>query len=553
MKKRITAFSATFVIVVITVTNTLGWDVKEHRLLADSVYHATLREYATPLGDTAFAVGDNSAGPVLPCPQWDNLSFGRLCARHAADDFAPARFQKPGRTILQQLQNLTPDAIAAGWQAALHRALDTGSVPDGDNLQQLDAPNVVCGYLLHHLMALRLAGHSESLELTEQQTLLAALHWEAVALGYLADAFSSGHLLVPRFGPLAGLQKRNHVEAHNHFRHEGVYVINSRGDVWQTFGDRLMHWYAPTYRAVFEASRCSLIEVLLVFHQTGGYPIPGQLQAWLDSNAPDVHPDTLVSSWLSTRNGADYYEVLRMPALLLIPMPIAATWSLRTADQDEHGIRRRHHYPQLSDAGLHDPDLTAGESEFLYDSASVPAWLIPPPLSSDLPVPTDSLIRKDPNWASVRWIQDRHAPPSYKGVLLHVGGQLTIQSGKVRSGSLLGIGYGIWDDLILFKNVSASALIMPSVHEPRRLLLVTSLGGGLGMSIGRLKALRVDGGLAVGLRSDYGEVAPVLSVGVDSRVWPLYFTNAGITVRFKYQWFYFDELLHGPSLELILH
>ncbi len=535
----------------IGIINVQAWERNEHRLLGDSVYYPIMRQCATPLADTAFLVGEGVGSFALPHSLWNGHTFGQLCALQAADDFVRDRFHERGQTILEQLRRLTAERIATAWQHASAMSTDTdNSAAEAHHLQ---ARNVVSAYLVHHLMALRLAGHRAGPDLSEQQVLVSALQWEVIAQGYLADAFSSGHLLVPLSGPLAWLQRRNSIEAHNYHRNQGVYVVNSRGDVWQTFGDRLLHWYAPTYRAVLEACRYSLREVLVVFYQTSTCTMPRELEFWLDSIVPDLSPRQLVSSWLSERDGADYYATLRMPTLLLLPMPTAATWSFRTPNRDEHGIRRHRHFPQLHEEGLHDPDLTNIDREFLYHRSGVPDWLIPEPFRDNPPVHPDSLIKKHPDWASVRWIQNRYAPPSYKGVLVHIGGQVTCQSGSWRTGSLLGIGYGLWDDLILLKNISFSAVILPSVHEPRRLLLVPSVGGGLAIGSGRLKALRVEGGLAIGLRSEYDDIGGMLAVGIDSRTYALRFTNAGITWRLKYQWFHLNRLLHGPSLELILH
>jgi len=537
------------------ISNTLAWEENEHQLLCDSAYQATMRCYTSPLDDTAFLVGSETINFALPNTLWNRHTFGQMCALEASGDFAPHRFHEPGRTTLEQLRPLTACRIALAWQDVSGieiNAAGSVAVRPTSEAYHLQARNVVCAYLLHHLMALRIAGYQESSDLTEQETLLSALRWEAIAQGYLADAFSSGHLLVPHSGPFARLQKRNNVEAHNYFRNQGVYVMNSRGYVWQTFGDRLLHWHAPTYRAVLEACQYSLREVLVVFYQAGEYEMPEELTSWLDSVAPGISPRELVSSWLGDRDGAEYYATLRMPTLLLIPMPITATWSHRTQDQDEHGIRRHHHYPQLRHQGLHDPGLTGEEAEFLYSRTAVPDWLIPAPYLTAPPVHPDSFIKKDPDWASVRWVQNRYAPPSYKGTLIHFGGQVTFRGREGRAGGLVGLGYGLWDDLILLRNVSFSATILPSVHEPRRVLLVPSFGGGFPLGFGRLKALRSEGGLAIGLRSEFDDIGSMLGIGIDSRVWPLRLTNAGITWRLKYQWFYLDRLLKGPSLELIL-
>ncbi|UCE24479.1 MAG: hypothetical protein JSU74_00060 [Candidatus Zixiibacteriota bacterium] len=553
MNKTMTAIVAGLLI--LTANDIQAWDHDEHRQLADSVYQYSVRCFQSERDDTSSA-GEEERCISLKDVSHGAESFGQLCALAAADDFASDRFHLRGKSILEQLRCLEAEQVTAAWNEV---ATDKGSSDSaGKNGYFHESPNlrtnnVVCAYLLNHLIALRIASGWEGPGLSDEEALPAALRWEAAAQGYLADAFSSGHMLVPMSGLLARLQRRNNVETHNYFRNQGVYVINSRGDVWQAFGDNVLHWYAPTYRAVFKACRSSLWEVLVGYCVVRGRKIPSDAYRWLDSIAPGMAPEELVSSWLVDGDGPDYYTAIRMPTLLLLPMPVAASWSRRTASQDEHGIRRRHHFPQLSEPGFHDPDIDGIDTEFLYSIDAMPDWLLPPPFTGTHPVAPDSLVKHQPDWASVRWIQNRWAPPSYKGLLLHFGGQVTSGNGERQLGGLLGIGYGIWDDLIVLRNVSFSAAIMPSVYEPERTLLVPNIGGGLALGNGRLRALRVEGGFAVGLGSDYDETGGMLSLGIDSRPWPLKVTNAGITLRLKYQWFYFERLLKGPSLEVLVH
>ena len=119
---------------------------------------------------------------------------------------------------------------------------------------------------------------------------------------------------------------------------------------------------------------------------------------------------------------------------------------------------------------------------------------------------------------------------------------------------MFAIGYGLWDDLILFKNVSIGVAMASSITESGRLLLVPSVGGGLTIpAINWLKALRLEEGIAIRLESGRDKTGGMFAIGLDSRVFPLRFTNAGITCRLKYQWFYLDRTRHGPCFELILH
>ncbi|HER19989.1 MAG TPA: hypothetical protein ENO14_02980, partial [Chromatiales bacterium] len=133
--------------------------------------------------------------------------------------------------------------------------------PPSDDTFPAYADNVVANYLVYHAIAIRCAeesvrgaadnmprtlpGHTEWIE--------RALVYEAVALGYLADAFSSSHLLTPVHLPMARLQDANVRAAHEFFATQGAYVSNSMGDVWRTFGDGLMTWYGPAYEYVLDA------------------------------------------------------------------------------------------------------------------------------------------------------------------------------------------------------------------------------------------------------------------------------------------------------------
>jgi hypothetical protein len=175
------------------------------------------------------------------------------------------------------------------------------------------------------------------------------------------------------------------------------------------------------------------------------------------------------------------------------------------------------------------------------------------PLRAVPPDDPDSLVQHHPDWASVRWTQRRLAPPSFKGVLLHIGGQLTHRDRRGLIGGLVGLGYGWWDDLVLVKNVSTDMVVVTDAADHDRTLLVSSLGFGLAAGDGWLKTVHFESGLAVDLRSDYDGVGLMLAVGLDSRVYSLRFTNAGITVRLKYQRLYLSPTLHGPTLQLILH
>ncbi len=493
----------TIAILIVLAGSTFGWDTNEHQFLADSAFAHTGTQ-SELWKQLPFGLKDREA------------RFGERVAQYAKEDFASNRFHERGRTIPDQLRSLAR--------------------PD----------NVVAAFLHHHLKALELASAAD---------FEGALESEAHAQGYLADAFSAGHILSYNRGMLAPLQKRNRVEAHSYHRDRGVYVVNGRGDLWQTFGDGLLHWYPPTYQAVLEACETSLKELLVVSIVAAGWgTVPDELDDWLRRVAPGKTADDVVASWLEDREGSAYYSELRLPSLMFIPMPVSASWSHRTDERDDHGSRIRHHYLQFREDGCHDPDLHGIDTDFLYSLESVPEWMVPPPLRDGLPGVADLLITTDSNWASVRWVQQRYAPPSYKGLLLQWGGQLTIGPDDTRTGGTVGVGYGLWDDLLLIKNVSCAATFMPSLHEPNHLLLVGSAGLSLDLpGNGWLNALRFEGGLGFGIGEDFDDVGPLFALGCDSKKIPLKFTYAGLIVRAKYQWLYLDTPLGGPVIELVLH
>jgi hypothetical protein len=515
-----------------------AWDQEEHRLMADSVFASVMRQCDIETADSVYLLGGPLRFVEVRRSTEGGLAFGNQVASLAQDDFAPVRFHERGRSIMEQLRSITP---------ALLDSLSPSQ------LQLHPAENVIAAYFLSHYQALRTAGEVRLSRADISVALNEALNAEALAQGYLADAFAAGHILSYDGFPFSYLQKRNRIEAHNYHRDRGVYVINGRGDVWQTFGDGLLHWYPASYRMVFEACETSLKEVLVVFYVSAGLSLPKYLSGWLEDIAPDATPHEIVSQWLAERGGPEYYSEVRLPSLMYLPMPVSASWSHRTDEVDSHGVRQHHHYPQLCEIGFHDPDLKDIDSGFLYSYEAVPEWMIPPPLRSASPTVPHELIKTDPNWASVRWIQERSAPPSYKGLLLQMGGQLTIREGYSHTTASLGLGYGIWDDLLLIKNVSAAITYLPSFHQADRHLLMASFGLGIDLPGDKWpKAFRLEGGAAVGLGKDFDDFGPVFAVGLDSRITPLNFTYAGITWRLKYQWFVLDMPVSGPVFEIVL-
>lgn len=491
----------------------LAWEYDEHRLLADSAYAAVIR-----LLDPDFM--NIPSGGV----------FGEWCADNARDDMSPDRFHRFGRTTLEQLGQISAEELATAVE-----------------LNCCKIGNVVISYLQRHLAALHAAGSSTD----ENQALKDALMIEAIAQGYLADAFSSGHMLVRIHSPLSGLTRRNNLETHKHYSYQGVYVINAQGQVWQAFGDGMLFGFMPSYRAVLDACETSLKEVVLTWHHAHGRDLPTALGAWADSVRGETPVSDMVASWLEIRYGNEYLETVKLPSLMLLPMPVAASWSIRTDEKDPHDIREHLHYPQLREDGFRDPDLSEIDRSFLYSRSSVPDWMIPAELLSESADPK-ILIRDNPDWASVRWMQKRSMPPSFRGLLIRPGAAVAFSDKKTRVLATIGLDYGFWDDLVLLKNVSLGISVIPSPPNADGPYIIPGFGAGLPIwSWTRLKATHVEAGPALGLAESQVDFGAMLGIGLDSHVLNPRLGNLGITFRAGYRWLIIDRPFHGPVLEMI--
>jgi hypothetical protein len=542
-------------LIISSLETTIAWEKEEHRIVADRAFAAALVECSGSIHDSLIFILARGSSIRLEKTLWKGKTFGEISAWFSGNDTSYSRFHQRGRTILQQLQPLSASLIDAGWREHSGRSsvgdyTATNRWPAVYSAEQSDQ-NVIVNYLLHHSIALRfakLAGQEEN-----REALRLALIYEAMAQSYLSDAFSAGHLMVPLNDVFYGLHPINNKEAHNFFRSEGVYVINSQGNVWQTFGDKLLQWHASTYRHVLEACTTSLRELFLVFYILNeNEEIPDKLKKWGQSISDGISLEEMVQGWITMQDGQKYYSITKMPTLLFLPMPISATWSVRTEKVDDQGIHQRKHYPQLREQGFHDPDLHGIDPEFIYPRSAVPDWMIPELL---LERNTEELIKYHPEYASVRYIQNRNFPPSYKGLFFHLGGGMIFKKNGSGFGSLVGLGYGLADDLLVINKVSVDLALMPSLDEVRRLLIMPSLGFGfkLPTPFNLWEAYRLEIGYAFGLRSPFKEDGLKLAVGIESPTIPLGFTYAGLTIRLMYQRFYLERIKQGILLEFIIH
>lgn len=542
MEKTLSRIIAILCILVMFLVNVLAWEKEEHRIVADRALAALLAEWNLTLFGNKFIQEE---------------TFGEVCAQFAGKDSSAARYQRRGKTIMEQLKPLSASFIERVWsehsQAASVKTQENyGAVVPPFSAEQPDQ-NVIVNFFLHHTIALRLAKIAGEKKDKKDEALRRALHYEARAMSYMMDSFAAGHLLVPVGDSLFGLHPVNNRTAYNFYRNEGAYVINSKGDVWQTFGNRILQWHAPTYRKVTEACMTSLRELFLVyFVSADDLDIPEKLKQWGQSVASGLSLEELVNQWTSTRNGEEYYSNFQMPTLLLLPMPVSASWSVRTDEIDEHGIHRRYHYPQLSEPGFHDPGLHGIDREFLYPRAAVPDWMVPDLLTTQNPT---ELIKSHPDVASVRFHQTRNFLPSYKGLLFCLGGGPAFKKRGGGFGSKIGLGYGLVGSLLLIQNASVDLAIIPAFDEGRRFLLTPSLGFSLKLPnpFNFWDSYRFEIGYALGLRSPYKEDGLKFAFGIEFPTIPLGFTYAGLTIRLMYQRFSLERTLHGIFLDFVLH
>ncbi|UCH65215.1 MAG: hypothetical protein JSW63_11510 [Ignavibacterium sp.] len=523
---------------------TFSWEKYEHRILADLALDSTLSLCGINFTDSLIIFPGEGEDIILSRLFWESKSYGRVSAFFSGEDISQSRCQIKGYTIQQQLEPLSAEIIDNVWERIKNSPEDIQSV-------EVPNQNVVFNYFLYHLIALRFAELSGKDNQDAKEFLRYALIYEAVAQSYLSDAFSAGHLLLPVFDFLAPLNSNNIRITHDFYCSEGVYVINAEGDCWRAFGDKLLQWYAPSFNHVFEASVKSLLELFLVYFTFNKIELAQPLSKWAESIDSELNPRELVELWLNTYSGEEYFSEIKMPALLYIPIPVAATWSVRTERVDSYGIHKRKHYPQLSEDKFHDPDLNGIDTEFLYSKKSIPEWMIPEFLPNDT---LQSLIRYHPDVASVRFIQNRYLPPSYQGFLLSAGIAVVLSDARNNFGVSFGTGWGFADEFlfVIVKpsiNISATHLFGDSSVW----ILIADLGFGINSPVFNMFYPRFDFGYARGFQSPYNGGAGKISLGLDSKTLPLGFTYAGLTFQLKYQFIFFEKTFSSPVLEIILH
>ncbi len=565
MRNKIAKISLAFILFYAMNSVLVSGEKEEHREIANLALKIVLTECKDDLHDLFVEFFFRNDSLIVEKELWDGKSFGKISASFSGKDISVARLHAYRRTILQQLESLPFSLIE-------EVLIDHDSSSDIRSAEQSNK-NVIANYLLHHLIALRYANKAGLTN--DKDTLRAALVYEAMAISYLTDAFSSGHMLLPINKPFSSLQTVNFQEAHNFYGRNGLYVINSGGEAWQTFGDRLMQWFGPTYRHVSKAVVTSLRELLLVFYNAvNPKNLPVCLETWAHSATGDSTVLQSVQASLKIHAGQEYYSILRLPSLLLLPMPISASWSvkdsvfidsyttvkdsngIKTTEIDTNGIRihRRLHYPQVRKPGLYDPDFEKDKykrnMELLLPESGVPKWLIPGLLAANPDTnTTKDLIKNDSTIASVRYTQETDYLPSFRGLLLHFGSGVLLENGNDRN-LLLGVGYSPFGDLLIINNVSLDFLFTRFSNEPDKQMLTFNAGASIKLPLRIIKAIRLEAGPAA---VSYKKWGYRIAAGLEFPIWPLRFTYAGLTSRLMFQTVDIGTTSNGLYFQVILH
>ena len=521
------------------------WEKDEHKLLANSALDSVLVLCGVEFNDSLISLPGSSGRIKLNKLIWKNNSFGNVTAFFSDNDIWQSRTHERGSTIIQQLEPLTALYIDEIWDYIK-------DAPDEIENVEVSNQNVIYNYLLHHLIALRFADQAGKGDSNKEESIRYALIYEAVALGYLSDAFSSGHFVLQNSDFLAPLNYMNIQITHDYYCSEGLYVFNGRGDCWQTFGDKLLLWYPSVYSHVFEACIFSVRELFLVYFSADrNNKVPEQLGGWAEAFSDGKSIEEMALSWVTTNSGKDYYSKIKMPSLLSIPIPVSATWSVRTEEKDRFGIYSRKHYPQLSEENFHDPALHESSNDFLYSKNTVPEWMIPEFLPAD---PMSDLIKYNRDVASVEYIEDRFHPPSYEGYLLIAGLSYLNYNDENTYGTSIGLGWGFTDEfltVIIKPTIFGSAMRLNSTDPAW--IISADFGIGVNASVLGILKPHLEVGYAMKYKSSFEGGGGKYALGFDSETLPLVFTYAGLTFRFKYQFIFFDQFVHSPVLEIILH
>jgi hypothetical protein len=464
----------------------------EHRALALQAFAAHLRHLDVTVSAEALA---------------------EITVLTSGDDMSPSRFQVRGLTPFQQADAITPDRLDA-------IVADVIENPPTDNAFAPYADNVVANYVVYHTLALRCAvlSHADADNADPPVRRLPdrsewrerALVFEAVALGYLADSFSSSHILTPAHLWLAGLQDANVGAAHDFFATQGTYVFAhplgaARGVIWQTFGDGLLGWHGPAWEHAADACARSVSEVA-------------------DLIARRRHPPD------DTPIRAEPYA---------IPCPVVAAWHF------SDGLQM-----QYREKDLHDPGLDV-DRRFLYSRDAFPRIF-----SDRIQGRIEDILMLDtaPGVTAVEYHQTLDVAPAFAGILVMAGGGALVGDDGGGGVSSMGAGYG-WEfrmPLLARLRTSLEAEYIHRLGDAARRVLTPRYTIGIGSPVlPVVEAVHLEAGYTWGLESPYTNHGVKWAVGADTRPLRFPFTYAGVSLRAKYERFWLDETLDGFQLQLV--
>jgi len=511
----------------------IAFTPEEHAELASEVFAIVSEELMGSASDSlCFPLGyGESIGTAPPCARWS--AFSRVERNEAKRDRSYAHYQVSFATVQQQLAKIS----------------GSGGLPDLGSEGHAQEEGTVVNFLVEHWQAMRLANRAGREQSGRTELLETCFLHEARAQVYLADAFSAGHMLVPRRTLLSWIHPINLQVVHDHYSDIGVYVANSRRQAWRAFGCGTLQWYSAPWHHVREACAASLREVLACFY--AGCPEslrPEPLGRWLKGECQSCNPWAWVDEWLSSKGAVPLYTGLRLPSLTHIPVPITAAWS-RASDSVRLGsegqslpVYERQYFPQFRERGQYASDLRPDEIRTLYSSQSFPAW-------AQLPAQTTE-------YAPVHFHQLLRIPASYQGALLVVGMGHRVLGAKVDQYTIVRAGWGILDELL-------GVEVLPDL---RRLGIEAGYArgwNGSGDAVSGVATLEIaaptiadfhfETGYAWGVRHPLNHRGPVLGFGLTTEAFRMPIVYLGAAVRLKYEIEYLNERTGGVALELVVH
>ncbi len=127
-----------------------SWEKQEHQILADLALDSTLSFCGISSNDSLIFFPCEGGIITINKKLWNDQSFGDIAASFSGDDISQSHCQMRGCTIKQQLESLTASFVDEVWNRIKQTPVNIQSV-------EVSNQNTVFNYLIHHLIALRLA------------------------------------------------------------------------------------------------------------------------------------------------------------------------------------------------------------------------------------------------------------------------------------------------------------------------------------------------------------------------------------------------------------